>query len=117
MKLTEIFPVAISVAVIILIAVLEKQSKLVAAVTATMPVTIPLSLWIVYSSTQGEKLAVEQFTRGLATGIWPTVAFTLAVWLASRAGWKLLPIIAAGYTTWGATLLLLVGVQRILGMK
>jgi len=52
MKWQEILPV------IILVAVLQRQSKLVAAVTATMPVTIPLALRIVYSSSQGEKLAV-----------------------------------------------------------
>jgi hypothetical protein len=113
MKWQEVFPVIISVGVIILVAVLQRQSKLIAAVTATMPVTIPLALWIVYSSNQGEKLAVEQFSRGLILGIIPTAAFAFTLWIGARLGLKLLPMIVFGYTVWGATLMLLLGLRRL----
>jgi hypothetical protein len=116
LKWQDVIPVVISVLVIILVAVLEKQSKLIAALTATMPLNIPLALWIVYSSTRGEKAAVEGFTRSMALGIIPTVAFTVAAWLGARAGWKLLPIFGAAYATWGVTLLLLLAVRRWLGI-
>ena len=114
MKWHEIIPVIISVVVIILVAVLEKQSKLVAAVTASMPLTIPLALWIVYASNQGEKQAVEQFSRSLILGIIPTAAFTVALWVGARLGMKLLPMIVFGYAVWGATLALLLGLRRLL---
>jgi len=104
MKLSEILPVMISILVIITVAVVQRQSKLVAAVTATMPVTIPLALWIVYSSTRGEPAAMEEFTRGMLSGIIPTVTFVVAIWLGSRAGLKLLPLIGLGYTAWAVTL-------------
>jgi hypothetical protein len=113
MKWHEIIPVAISVAVIILVAVLEKYSKLVAAVTATMPLTIPLALWIVYISAGGERAEVEAFTRSLVIGVIPTLAFTLALWLAARAGLKILPMLGLGYTVWGIVLLALLGAQRL----
>jgi len=58
MKLNELLPVAISMVVIILVALIQRQSKSVAAVTATMPVTIPLTLWIVYSASKGDRQAV-----------------------------------------------------------
>lgn len=116
MKWQDVVPVVISVLVIILVAVLQKQSKLIAAVTATMPLNIPLALWIVYSSTRGEKTAVEDFTRNMVLGIVPTVAFTVALWLGARAGWKLLPIFGASYATWGLTLLLMMGLRRWLGI-
>jgi hypothetical protein len=116
MKWQDVFPVAISVVVIILVAVIEKQSKLIAAVTATMPLGIPLALWIVYSSTRGEKKAVEEFTQSMVVGIIPTVAFAVAAWLGARAGWKLLPLLGAGYATWVITLILMIGVRRVLGI-
>jgi len=111
MKWHEILPVVISIIVIILVAVLEKQSKLIAAITATMPLTIPLTLWIVYSSVGGEQPAVSQFISGLLLGIIPTVCFVVAIWLASRAGVKLVPMLLIGYTVWG------VGVMLIFRMK
>jgi hypothetical protein len=101
MKWHEILPVVISITVIILVAVVEKQSKMIAAITATMPLTIPLALWIVYSSVGGEQQAVSQFTTGLLLGVIPTVGFIVAVWIASRAGLKLIPLLLVGYAVWG----------------
>ncbi len=115
MKWTEVVPVAISVGVIVLVAVVEKQSKLVAAVTATMPLTIPLALWIVYSSSRGDRAAVESFTYSMIYGIIPTLAFAVALWLAARAGLKLVPMIVSGYSVWAVTLLVMLGVRRLLG--
>jgi len=107
MKWQEILPVVISIIVIILVAVLEKQSKLIAAITATMPLTIVLALWIVYSSVGGEQQAVSQFISGMLLGIIPTVCFVIAIWLASRAGVKLVPMLLIGYAVWGIGVLLL----------
>ena len=49
MKLQDAVPVLLSTLIIVLVAILEKQSKLFAALTATMPLNAPLALWIVYS--------------------------------------------------------------------
>ncbi len=116
MKSQDVVPVVASIVVIILVAVLEKQSKLVAAVTATMPLTAPLALWIVYSSVGGERTAVTEFSFGLLLGIIPTVAFLAAVWLASRTGLKLGPMILVGYGVWGIVLAIIVVVRRVLGL-
>ena len=115
MKLHEVLPVAISITVIILVAVINRESKTIAAVTATMPVTIPLSLWIVYSSTGGNRIAMTQFTRGMISGIIPTLAFTLAIWLGARAGMKLIPLIGVGYSAWGVTLTVMLLIQKLSG--
>ena len=115
-KIQDILPVAISVLVIILVAVVEKQSKTFAAITATMPLTIPLTLWIVYSSSGGDKMVVNSFSQNLFFSILPTVAFVIAIWLAARAGVKLVPMLGIGYTVWalGSGLMLLV--RRWLGL-
>ncbi len=104
MKIQEILPVCVSITVLILVAVIQKQSKLAAAVTATMPVTIPLTLWIVYSSTQGDAAAITEFTRSMVSGIISTVAFVLAIYIGSRLGLKLLTLIGLGYSAWAVTL-------------
>jgi hypothetical protein len=116
MKLNEIAPVLISITILIFVATIQKQSKIVAAITATMPVTIPLSLWIVYSSTRGEQQAMEKYTQGMVSGIIPTVAFTIALYVGARLGLKLGWIILLGYSTWAATLVVTMGVRRWLGL-
>ena len=116
MKFNEILPVGISITVLILVALIQRQSKVVAAVTATMPVTIPLALWIVYSSTKGERQSIELFAGGLVSGIIPTVAFVLAIWLGTRSGLKLFPTILVGYLTWGLTLAITFVVRRWIGI-
>jgi hypothetical protein len=111
MKSQDILPVLFSIAVIILVAIIEKQSKLFAALTATMPLSAPLALWIVYSSNAGDKAAISQFSLSLLLGLLPTLAFLITVWLAARAGMRLAPIILTGYGVWalGATILYLLG--------
>ena len=69
MKTQDILPVLLSIIVIILVAVIEKQSKLAAAITATMPIGATLALWIVYSSNEGERKTMEQFSTGILVGI------------------------------------------------
>jgi len=115
MKWNEIVPVVISVIVIILVAVLQKYNKLFAAVVATMPLTFPLALWVVYASSDGDRYAVEEFASSLMLGLVPTVAFAVAVWLASRAGFKLIPMLVVGYSVWGVVLVCLVWIKRLLG--
>lgn len=115
LKWQEIIPVLTSISVIIFIAVMQRYSKLVAAVTATMPLTIPLALWIVYSAAHGDRTAVVQFTGSLLVGIIPTLAFVFALWLGARAGLKLAPLIALGYLSWAVVLGIVIFLRRILG--
>jgi hypothetical protein len=117
MKMQDVIPVALSIVVIILVAVLEKQSKLFAAITATMPLAAPLALWIVYSSSGGEQEAVTNFSLGLFLGFLPTLAFTIAVWLAARAGMKLVPMILTGYGVWAAGAGILYLLRNLLGLR
>jgi mannose/fructose/N-acetylgalactosamine-specific phosphotransferase system component IID len=111
----KVLPVLISCTIIVGIAIIREYSKTVAAITATMPVTIPLSLWIIYAAEGGERAAVTQYTDALLMGIVPTVVFLVVAWWVSRAGWSLIPIVVAGYTGWAVTLGVLLGLRRLLG--
>jgi len=115
MKFQEYLPVAISVLVIILVAIVQKQSKLAAGVTATMPVTIPLALWIVYNSSKGNQAEVVQFTNGMINGIISTIAFVFAIWVGSRLGLKLGSLIGLGYIAWGLTLAVVLVIRKATG--
>ena len=116
MKTQDILPVLLSIIVIILVAVFEKQSKLAAAITATMPIGATLALWIVYSANRGERDTMEQFSIGLLIGIIPTIGFLVAAWLSARAGLKLIPMLLVGYTVWGVVLGLILIFRKILGL-
>lgn len=113
-KLFEISPLFISILVLILVSIIQRYSKAVAAVTATMPVTIPLALWIVYSSTRGDQRVMQEFTRSMVNGIIPTVTFVFAVWLGARAGVKVIPLIGLGYFAWALTLVGMLALRRLL---
>jgi hypothetical protein len=117
MKTQDLLPVILSIIIIILVALIEKQNRLFAAITATMPLAAPLALWIVYSSSGGEKEAVSSFTLGMFLGFLPTLAFALALWLAARAGMKLIPMIATGYGVWALGAFILYIFRNWLGLR
>ena len=117
MKSQDVLPVFLSIVAIILVAVLEKHSKLFAAITATMPLAAPLALWIVYSSSGGDNEAVSTFTKSMFLGFLPTLAFIITVWLAARAGMKLVPMILTGYGVWALGAGILYLLRNFLGVK
>ncbi len=116
MRWQDVLPVAISMLVILLVAIVERHSRMAAALTATMPLTAPLALWVVYSAARGEQTAVSQFSLGLLLGILPTVVFLAVVWLGSRQGLRLAPLLLLGYAAWAAAASLLFGIRKGLGL-
>lgn len=115
MKSQDILPVLASIVVIVLVAVLEKQSKLVAALTATMPIGATLALWIVYSANEGDLPTMQQFSLGLLLGILPSIAFVVTAWLAFRAGLKLGGVLLLGFFVWGVGAALILSVRKLIG--
>jgi uncharacterized membrane protein (GlpM family) len=102
--------------VILLVALLEKHSRMVAALIATMPMTAPLALWVVYSSAHGDQTVVSEFTRGMLLGIFPTVAFLAVACLASRQGLRLAPSLILSYTAWAVAVSMLFAMRKALGL-
>lgn len=110
----NIGPVIVSILIIVAVAVVRAHSRTAAAVLATMPINVPLALWVVYVGAGGDRTIMAQFTQSMLIAIGPTVVFILAVWLAARAGWRLAPMLAAGYAAWGAGLGLTLVVRHLL---
>ena len=111
----KIIPVLISISIIISIALISESSRLAAAIVATMPLTAPLSMWIVFSNSGGQPAALADFTMGLLVGIVPTLGFLVTAWLTARASWTLWPTLLAGYLTWAISLGALLLVRKGLG--
>ncbi|MBZ0297449.1 MAG: hypothetical protein K8L99_33125 [Anaerolineae bacterium] len=112
----RVLPVIISIFVIIAVAVLREYSKTFAAIAATMPINVPLALWIAFSAGDVDQTARIAFAQGLLLGIFPTVLFLIVAFLTVRSGWGLVPTIIAGYIAWGAALLVLLGVRHYLSL-
>jgi hypothetical protein len=96
----QILPVGISILVIIGIALLHAHSK-TAAITTTMPLKIPLAVWIIYS-VEGSG-PMTNFTGSLLVGMVATSIFTVVLWLAARSGMGILPMFGVAYLAWVAT--------------
>jgi hypothetical protein len=111
----EIAPVVISILLIIVIAVIRAFSKTIAAITATMPINIMLALWIVYAAESGDRSTMVRFTGAMIVGVGATLACVVGMWMASRAGWRLITTIGAGYLAWGVTLAVVFLLRKVLG--
>ncbi|RMF80731.1 MAG: hypothetical protein D6737_07110, partial [Chloroflexi bacterium] len=93
-------PVIVSIMIIIGVAVLRNYSKTLAAITATMPINVPLALWIVYSGANGDQQTLIEFNQNMLLGIIPSLVFLAIAWWAARSGWSLPMTLGAGYVGW-----------------
>lgn len=117
MSLQKTFPVITSIAIILIVAVLRDRSRALAAVLATMPINVPLALWIVSSSSGADSKQMADFVRSLLITLIPTFIWLGIVFLAIRAGWSLVAAIGAGYGVWAVLIagLFMLGVLRVNG--
>jgi hypothetical protein len=113
--LRQVGPLLVSILILVVLTILRNYSRVLSAVLVTTSVVIPLSLWIIYTGVGGDRASIRQFTDALPIGVVGTVAFIVAIWFASRAGWRLLPMIGAGYAAWAAALALLFALRGLLG--
>jgi hypothetical protein len=111
----RVLPVIASIFIIVGVAVARQYSKALAPILATMPINIPLTLWIVYSAERGDPASTEQFLRDVVINLMPTLGFLLVAWLAARAGWSLMPMILVGYLVWALGLGAVLVARRMLG--
>jgi hypothetical protein len=100
----QVMPVIVSILIIIAVAVLRQYSRTLAAILATMPINIPLSIWIIYTAENGDKSAMTDYTQTLLWGLIPAFVFIGVTWLAFRAGWNLTQTVGVGYVVWALAL-------------
>ena len=101
---SRITPVIVSIAIIIVIAIVRQYSKTLAAITVTMPLNIPLGMWIVYSGSDNHQAAMAEFSEAAMMNIIPTIVFLIVAWQLSKIGLSALQTIIIGYIAWAACL-------------
>ncbi len=111
---TRVAPVLVSIAIIILIAIVRQYSKSFAAIAATMPINLPLGMWIVYSGSENSQQALEEFTQAALVNLLPSVIFMLVAWQASKAGHSLVTTIIMGYAAWAVSLAIVFLIRALL---
>ena len=98
--------VLLSVLVVVLVAVVQERSRHLAAILATMPLTAPLAMWIVFSASGGDQRQTADFAASMIVGTVGSIVFVLTCWLGFRQGWGFpLTLIAAG-AVWALVVLL-----------
>lgn len=100
----KVAPVIVSIIIIIVVAFLRNYSKTLAAILATMPINIPLALWVIDSGGDMTQDSMAVFTSNMFWNMLPTLMFIVVVLLCVKSSWTLLPSIIAGYVGWGVSL-------------
>ena len=102
----DVGPVIVSI--LIIIAVADRAGALadaLAAVLATMPINVPLAMWVVYSGAGGDRTIMAQFTQSMLIAISPPSSLSWSCgWRhvpagASRRCWR--PATWCGAYAWG----------------
>ena len=96
----KMLPVLISIAIIISVALLRERSRTLAALLVTLPINIPLSMWIVALGNGNNPKILHDFTRASVIGLLITLVWIFIVFFALRAGWTLPMAIGAAYGVW-----------------
>ncbi|MFO7322186.1 MAG: hypothetical protein DIU68_010675 [Chloroflexota bacterium] len=109
----RVLPVLVSIGIIVAVAILRQYSKTFAAIAATMPINVPLALWIIYSGAPDDQSGLLRFFETMIVGLPPTFLFIVVAYIAARAGWGLLPMLGAGYLAWGIALALMLPLRAL----
>jgi hypothetical protein len=103
--------VLLSVMIVVLVAVVQGHSRTLAAIIATMPLTAPLAMWIVFSASRGDHRQTADFVGSMVIGSVASLVFVLACWLGFRREWGILMTLTFASVVW----LLIVLVPRWVG--
>lgn len=96
----KMFPVFISIVILISVALLRERSRTLAAVLVTLPINIPLAMWIIAQGNGSSPKLVYDFARSTVAGLLITLVWVLIVFFALRAGWTLPAALGAAYGAW-----------------
>lgn len=99
MSAQKALPVLTSIGIILVVAVLRDRSRTVAAIVATMPINVPLALWVV-SAGGSDSPVLADFMRSALLSLIPSILWLGVVYWALRAGWAVWPAVGVGYVVW-----------------
>ncbi len=110
----RVAPVLVSIGIIILVAIVRTYSRALTVILATMPINIPLAMYIISSGNPEDKEGFADLVGGLIIGLIPTFFFLFIAYFAARAGWDIWQILIAGYIGWAVCLIIVLLAQRLI---
>jgi hypothetical protein len=90
----------LSIAVIVLVAVVQERSRHLGAIIATMPLTAPLALWLVFSATRGDQRQTADFAASMLLGFVASLVFLLVTWVGLRREWGFVASLSVASAVW-----------------
>jgi len=108
MSFARTVPVIVSILIILMVALLRERSRTLAVIFGTMPINLPLTLWITFGGATDNVATVAAFVRSLVLGLVATFLWLAVVWLVVRAGWGLWAAVAGGYAAWGVLIVVFI---------
>jgi hypothetical protein len=100
MNLQKSVPVITSVLIILLVAFLRDRSKTLATIFATMPINMPLALWVLVGGGAEDATLLASYVRAFIIGLVPAFIWLGVVYIGLKLSWSLLGAIAGGYLVW-----------------
>jgi hypothetical protein len=101
MSVQRLLPILTSIAILIVVGLLRDRSRTAAALLATLPINLPLALWVIAEGSGNDTRTLTDAVRTMFIGLVPGLIWLGVVYLALRAGWGVLAAIVAGYAVWG----------------
>ena len=98
--------VLLSVVIVVLVAMVQERSRPLAAIIATMPLTAPLAMWIVFSASRGDQRQTADFVGSMVMGSVASLLFVLACWFSLRQAWGFLVTLVLAAGVWLLVVLL-----------
>src|SRR5262245_54296691 len=96
----QLIPVLASIAVIILVSVIQEKSRFLAAVLASMPLMSPLALWVVFAGSNGDHEKTAEFIRAMVPGVIASLGFVVGTYIALKYRLSFPWILASGAASW-----------------
>jgi hypothetical protein len=109
----KILQILLASATIALIAWIGERYRGAAGILATMPLTIPITLVIVFQNTGGDQIKMAEFAQAAVIGIVGTACFLLMVWWAITRHYPLPTVLVMGYAAWATVLLIERALMRL----
>jgi F0F1-type ATP synthase assembly protein I len=108
----KIVQIGISLVVIAFVTWIGDRQCHLAGLAAAMPLTIPLTMWIVFTNTGHDYQKTAEFAGGAITSILGTTVFVLVCYALLRARLHFGLVLAGGYAAWFAVIVLLPQLAR-----